>query len=224
MNWFSNYYGSGQFQPKGTGNGGTYSYYDLSTPPGGYTLAFGEDRAEGVRPWDNGRPKSVYQLGNELRDGIEHSETPLHADEEEYTGPWGGIRFGPRSGPHFLKNTMITNAVTGLAVDSAAELNLDNVVVGLSAGSGLFARHAEVSAVNCLFYDNGTAGVALTFGGDYTFDYCTVASYGNDSEGLIINNFYCTDPLCSTGALVADINASLNNVIVADDTTTLECL
>ena len=135
--------------------------------------------------------------------------------EEEYTGLWAGIRFGPRSGPHFLKNTTISNAVTAIAIDSAAELNLENCVLSSTAGSGLFARNAEVSAVNSLFYDNGSAGVALTYGGTYTFHYCTIASYGNDSEGLVINDFFCSDPLCSTGARVADVNASLTNVIVA---------
>jgi len=135
--------------------------------------------------------------------------------EEEYTSVWGGIRLGPGSGPHFFKNTSIGNAVTGLVVDSAAAANLENVVIYNSAGSGLFARFAEVDAVNSLFYDNGGAGVALTFGGTYNLDYCTIASYGNDSEGLVINNFYCSDPFCSEGARVTNIDARLRNLIVA---------
>lgn len=135
--------------------------------------------------------------------------------EEEFSSVWNGIRLGPGSGPHFFKNTTIANAVTGLVVDSAARVNLENVVIHGSAGSGLFARLAQVEAVNSLFYDNGGAGVALTYGGNYTFDFCTIASYGNDSEGLVMNNFFCSDPLCSTGARVTDMNALLRNVIVA---------
>ena len=134
--------------------------------------------------------------------------------EEEYTGIWGGIRFGPLSGPHFLKNTQVSNAVTAIGVDSAARLNLENVVINGSAGSGLFARAAQLVAVNSLFFDNNGAAVALTYGGDYTMEYCTIESSGNDGEGLVINDFFCSDPLCSQGAIVRDIRARVRNTII----------
>lgn len=134
--------------------------------------------------------------------------------EKEYTGLWGGLRFGPGSGPHEFTNTIIRNAATAIAVDSAATLHLNSSVLHSAAGSGLFARHATVTAVNSLFYDNASAGVALTFGGTYRFDYCTIASFGNGTEALIVNNFYCSDPMCSQGALVASIDASFTNTIV----------
>ncbi len=134
--------------------------------------------------------------------------------EKEYTGLWGGLRFGPMSGPHEFTNTIIRNAVTAIGIDSAATLSLTSSVLHSAAGSGLFARHATVTAVNSLFYDNASAGVALTFGGNYSFDFCTIASFGNGTEALIVNNFYCSDQLCSQGALVTDIDAIFSNTII----------
>ena len=134
--------------------------------------------------------------------------------EKEYTGLWGGLRLGPMSGPHVFTNTIIRNAVTAIGIDSAARLELNSTTLHSASGSGLFARHATVTAINSLFFDNASAAVALTFGGNYLFDYCTIASFGNGTEALIINNFYCSDPNCSQGALVTDIDASFINTII----------
>lgn len=135
--------------------------------------------------------------------------------EEDYTGLWGGIHLGPQSGTHRFFNTIVRNAVTAIAVDSLGSVELENVQLHGTAGSGLFARHAEVTARNSLFYDNGAAGVALTFGGDYQLDYCTIASYRNDGAGLILNNWYCTDPLCQEAIFVNTLDARIRNCIIA---------
>ena len=134
--------------------------------------------------------------------------------EPDYSGLWGGIRFGPRSGPHLMEHTTVRNATTAVAVDSSATLTLDAVQFYGTAGSGLFARHANVTAVNSLFYDNAGAGVALTYGGDYVLDYCTIASFGNDGEGLAMTNFFCSDPLCSQGVRVHLLTARVRNSII----------
>jgi hypothetical protein len=133
--------------------------------------------------------------------------------ENEYIGLWGGIQFGPGSGPHALKNTIIRHASTAVVADSASRLNMENCVIHSTAGSGLYAIHAQVHAVNCLFYDNGGTGVALTYGGNYTFDYCTIASYGNDADAIAMTNFTCPDPLCQEGIFVNVLNATLRNCI-----------
>lgn len=134
--------------------------------------------------------------------------------EPEFIGLWGGLRLGPLSGPHTLTHTIIRHAATAVAVDSAATLTLESVQLQSTAGSGLFARHATVTATNSLFFDNGGSGAALIYGGDYNFDYCTIASYGNDGEGLALTNFYCPDPLCQTGVFVNQLNATFRNSII----------
>ena len=135
--------------------------------------------------------------------------------EQDYTGLWGGIRLGPASGPHTFDYTIVRNATTGIGIDSASRIFMEGVVSHNNSGSGLFARHARIEAFNCLFYDNAAAGVALTYGGDYEFEYTTIASFGNDGEGLVINNFYCADPNCQTGVFVNNTAVDMTNCIVA---------
>ena len=134
--------------------------------------------------------------------------------EPEYTSLWGGIRLGPASGPHVMRHTIVRHAATAVVVDSAAVLEADAVQFHSNAGSGLFARHATVSAVNGLFYDNGGPAVTLTYGGQYAFDYCTMASFGNDGEGLALTNFYCPEPLCQSGIFVNNLSATFRNCII----------
>ena len=135
--------------------------------------------------------------------------------EPDYTGVWSGISLGPASGPHKLNYTTVRYAVTGVVADSASRLDMEGTIIHGNSGSGLFARHSTVNATNCLMYDNAAAGVALTYGGNYSLDYVTIASYGNNTEGLIINDFYCQDQLCSTGVFVNSVAASLRNCIIA---------
>jgi len=134
--------------------------------------------------------------------------------ESDYTGLWSGIQFGPGSGPHQLSNTIIRHAATAVVADSASRLNMENCIIHSNAGSALYAIHAQVHAVNCLFYDNAGTGVALTYGGNYTFDYCTMTSYGNDGEAIALTNFTCPDPLCQEGIFVNAINATVRNSVI----------
>jgi hypothetical protein len=134
--------------------------------------------------------------------------------EEDYLGLWGGIQFGPGSGPHRLSFTMIQHAAGAIVIDSAASLELESCILQGTAGPGLFARHANVTARNCLFYDNGTSGVALTYGGNHTLEYCTIVSSGNDAPALALTNFYCPDPLCQEGIFVNKLTAQIRNSII----------
>jgi hypothetical protein len=134
--------------------------------------------------------------------------------EEDYIGLWGGIQFGPGSGPHRLSFTMIQHAAGAIVIDSAASLELESCILQGTAGPGLFARHANVTARNCLFYDNGTSGVALTYGGNHTLEYCTIVSSGNDAPALALTNFYCPDPLCQEGIFVNKLTAQIRNSII----------
>lgn len=134
--------------------------------------------------------------------------------ETDYTGIWGGIRLGPESGPHSLEHTQIFNAVLGIAADSASQLSLNAVEIGGTGDAGLFGRHATINATNVLVYANGSAGMALTYGGNYTLDYCTIANFGNDAAGLIVNNFYCSDPFCQEEIRYNKVTCNIRNTIL----------
>ena len=71
-----------------------------------------------------------------------------------------------------------------------------------------------MDAENCLFYENGTNGISLNYGGSYTFDHCTVGNYNNQGPALSMNNLRCTDPLCQEEIFVFPLSAEFNNCII----------
>ncbi len=134
--------------------------------------------------------------------------------EPDHSGEWAGIRLGPESGPHSFSHMRLSNARTGLATDSASVVSIDHSSIAYTNGPGFFARHATATISNCLFYENGSQSVALTYGGDYEVAYTTMASFGNDREALLINNFYCSDPLCQEGLFLNQMNARVYNSLM----------
>lgn len=139
--------------------------------------------------------------------------------EPDYEGEWAGIRLGPVSGPHRFTHAMLLSGIVGISADSASSVDIDHSVVAFTRGPGIVARHATMNISNSLFYENGAQAVALTYGGNYTIHYCTMANFGNDREALLLNNFYCTDPLCSEGAILNELNASVQNCILTGSNT-----
>jgi hypothetical protein len=139
--------------------------------------------------------------------------------EPDHDGEWAGIRLGPSSGPHTFSHMRMSSALVGIYADSASTVSVDHSSIAFTAGPGIYARHATATITNSLFHDNGSQAIALTFGGTYKVDYCTIANYGNTTEGLLLNNFYCTDPLCSEGALTNPLHARVNNCIVVGSST-----
>lgn len=104
---------------------------------------------------------------------------------------WTGIILAQRSQGNALTNTIIRNSRVGVRVDSAASLSLKSCKIYNTASSGLLAIHANVTAENCLFYNNYQNNVQIEFGGEYNFNYCTMASFGSKEPALSANNIYC---------------------------------
>jgi len=134
--------------------------------------------------------------------------------EPDHVGSWAGIRLGPESGPHQFSYMQMSSANAGIIADSASSVDIDHSSISYTGGPGFYARHATASISNSLFYKNGGQSIALTFGGDYEINYCTVASFGNDAEAMLMTNFYCSDPLCSEGVLLHQFTGRINNSIL----------
>jgi len=139
--------------------------------------------------------------------------------EPDYTGTWAGLRFGPGSGPHHISYAEISQGLVGIYADSGSVMTIDHSSIFNTAGPGLLARHAEAEMTNCLFYGNDRQSVALTYGGQYVVDHCTMANFGNTTEALLLNNFYCTDPLCTEGARFNALQATVRNSILVGSST-----
>lgn len=143
----------------------------------------------------------------------------LEAGFQGIAGQWGGVRFFPESKGNIVKHTIISNGIVGLRADSLAQLEIESSQVRNSLSGGVIGVNADVKAKNSLFEAIGGFGVACVHGGNYDFEYCTIPSYGNDSEALRLDNFQCYDQFCSNWD-VKPLDASFTNCIVmgtADD-------
>lgn len=143
----------------------------------------------------------------------DRTEDDLGFDFKDADGQWTGIIFSAGSQGNVMENTVVKNSLFGMYVDSSAEVSLKNVQIYNTSGPGIFAYHAKVNAENCLFYNNNTNAVQLTFGGDYNFDYCTLANYGTDASALSMTNGTCYDPDCVNAAAYR-LNAYFRNSII----------
>jgi hypothetical protein len=124
----------------------------------------------------------------------------LESTFDEVPGQWSGLRFGAASGPHQVKHTIVKNAINGMVLDSASEMVLQQSQIVNNSGTGIVARHARLNASNSLVVNGGLHPVQLTFGGEYSFTYCTLVNYGLVSESLYANNITCYNQDCSENA------------------------
>lgn len=138
--------------------------------------------------------------------------------EPDYAGVWAGVRLGPSSGPHTFNFTHISQGAVGIYADSASQLTVSNSIIFNTDGPGLLTRHAKADITNSLFYSNGFEGIALTFGGEYSINYCTVANFGNTRSAIHMSNFHCYDPLCEV-SLLNPLSAQIANSIFVGSST-----
>lgn len=133
----------------------------------------------------------------------------------EQDGQWTGIVFGPGSAGNLLEYTTVKNSIFGTYVDSAAVVNMNNVQIYNTSSSGIIAVHSRIRASNILVYNNGGNSAQLVHGGDYDFDYATLASYGVDASALGMSNFICyDDPFTCQRFNIYRLNAQFRNSIL----------
>ncbi len=128
-------------------------------------------------------------------------------------GQWGGIRLGPGSKGHLFEHAIIFHSITGIFVDSSADVTIRDSEIGWTSGSGLVSYAGNISADNLLVHNTGRNGIQLALGGTHSFRYCTIANFGNTAEALSASNTFCLDPLCSD-AYVLPLSMTFENCIL----------
>lgn len=130
----------------------------------------------------------------------------LEAFYDELPGQWDRIWINEGSSiqSNEFTNVVIKNALVGIqcenvpwfpdAETSASKLKLANVKIRNCSAAGLLSRNYSIDATNLLVGDCGQYGVALTGGGDYTFEHFTVANYWDyeirQTPAFYMNNVY----------------------------------
>lgn len=138
----------------------------------------------------------------------------LEKEFSDIDGQWTGIRFLEGSSGNQIDHTIIKNSILGIQADSAATVVLRNSQISNTTSVGILASHANVTAENCLIYDNYGGGIRLGYGGNYDFKYCTIGSYGIQANALEMNNVLCLDQFCSSFRQNA-LSATFTNCIIA---------
>ncbi len=118
----------------------------------------------------------------------------LEKEFKEVSGQWTGIFIDKNSKGNKIEHATIKNSRFGIYVDSAATLVANHAQFYNTASSGIIGVHSTINLTNCLLYNNGFHAIQLVHGGDYQFDYCTVASYGVDASALRMTNSICYVP------------------------------
>jgi hypothetical protein len=136
----------------------------------------------------------------------------LEPEFDEVQGQWSGILCTPGSQVD-MSHTTIENSIIGLSVDSTARVTLQSCQIAHTSGSAITASNGLITANNSLFYDNGSYGLSLNFGGTYNFNYCTVANYNNQDQAVFMNNFKCVTADCSE-ILPNPLRATFRNCIL----------
>jgi hypothetical protein len=160
----------------------------------------------------------VLKNGKIISEGTAEAPVIIQGDrlEEEFSdvkSQWVGILFWHESKQNLLQHTHIKNSIIGIRADSLSEVSLKGCKITNTGGPGIIGRYATIYGENCLLYGNSSYGLQLTYGGNYTFNYCTVGSYEGQNEAVILTDFYCSDIFCSQGIKLNKLNASFTNCI-----------
>ena len=119
-------------------------------------------------------------------DRIKFNGDRLDEPYKNFPASWPGIYFNSSSKDNLMQYCIIKNAYQGTIVQNPPPLPntntklvlqetiLDNIFDVAVGGS-----NTSISARNCLISNSGY-NVYLTAGGNYSFNHCTIASYGNN--------------------------------------------
>ena len=137
---------------------------------------------------------------------------------EDVPGQWGTIWCTAGSTNNEFSFTTIKNASVGILMDSNdgdRTLTLKNTQIYNSANIGLLARTADIYGENLVINNSGQSSLALSLGGNYTFNHCSFVNYWSNGfrsfPALQIDNGLETE----NGVIAFDLTqANFNNCII----------
>ncbi|MEM1322107.1 MAG: hypothetical protein AAGG75_17735 [Bacteroidota bacterium] len=157
--------------------------------------------------------------GRLLAEGTAEDSVVIQGDRlepsfDDIEGQWFGIIISAGSRGNRFEYTTIKNAIIGVAADSASSLVMKQTQIFNTSSNAVLGIRSTITAENCLFYNNAAGAVRFTYGGDYQFDFCTLASYGVDASALSMSNSLCLNaPVCSQYRPYR-LNADFRNSII----------
>ncbi|WP_291123169.1 hypothetical protein [Flavobacterium sp. UBA6046] len=158
----------------------------------------------------NGTNSSTDKLENE----VIFEGDRLEPDFADVSGQWGTIWLTDGSTNNQFNHLTIKNASIGMLIQNndGTTVKIKNTQIYNSTNYGILAQTAKISGENIVINNAGLAGLACTYGGDYTFTHCTFNNNWNSSSqvAVLVNNYFL-------GAVPEEKNlvtASFNNCII----------
>ena len=164
----------------------------------------------------------VYK-GSLTVNGTATNKVELQGDRLEYdyrdvSGQWEGIRMiQPKTSN--ITHAIIKNGFYGIWVDTTFSntdlVTLDKTEISNMASLGIYGNAgARMTVKNGLVKDCGLYGLALTYGGDFTFTNCTFGNYWTaatrNTANFYLKNWFET----SAGDNIRDLNLAMDNCII----------
>jgi len=115
----------------------------------------------------------------------------LEKEFAELDGQWGGIVIFNSNRINKFSYLDLRNSNFGIIADSATTLHIDHSVIDNVVLNCLIGNHATIRATNCLFSNSVGYNVVLTYGGNYTFEYCTLPNVSGQSFAMSLDNYTC---------------------------------
>ncbi len=151
----------------------------------------------------------VYQGGNIKALGTSEDRITFQGDRLEpmyadLPGQWDRIWINDGPSDNVFNHVDIKNALIGIQPQSwigtpgqptsANKLVLNNVSIRNCSAAGILAENYRIKSTNLLVADCGQYCVALTGGGQYDLNYCTIANYWSfgvrqDPAFILTNTF-----------------------------------
>ena len=138
----------------------------------------------------NGSKSTTAQLENE----VIFEGDRLEPDFSDVPGQWGTIWLTDGSTNHKFNHLTIKNATIGLLIqnNNGTTVSIKNTQIYDATNYGILAQTAKINGENLVINSAGLAGLACTYGGDYTFTHCTFNNNWNSSSqvSVLVNNYY----------------------------------
>jgi len=125
----------------------------------------------------------TLKVDGEVDDSTRVTFSGVRLDEgyKDLPAAWPGIYFTSSSINNVLTYAIIKNAYQGIITESAnsnPKITLNQCIIDNIYDAGIVSIASSIKAVNCLISNCGS-NISIAAGGNYSFNYCTVASYAN---------------------------------------------
>jgi hypothetical protein len=151
---------------------------------------------------------------NKLEKEVIFEGDRLEPEYSDVPGQWGSIWLADGSTNNKINHLTLKNATAGLLIqnNTGTPVVLKNTQIYNCSNYGILAQNAKINGENLVINNAGQAGLACSYGGNYTFTHCTFHNNWPSSQQVSVSvSNYSLNALPEAKDLTA---ATFNNCII----------